>query len=59
VMRCYFRARRPLLQAEGFDLEASERAVQDALEAAHLIERFLSLARTRWEALHARSSCAR
>ncbi len=44
VMRHYFAARRPTLMAEGFDVEASERAVLDAPEGAAVIERFLSVA---------------
>jgi GMP synthase (glutamine-hydrolysing) len=48
VMRYYFEARRPLLQAEGWDVEAAERAVRDAPEGARVIERFLQLAEARW-----------
>jgi len=47
VMRCYFRARRSLLQAEGVDAEAGERAVLDAPEGAGVVERFLRLAHAR------------
>jgi GMP synthase (glutamine-hydrolysing) len=54
VMRCYFRARRSLLQGEGFDIEAGEHAVEDALEAAGFIERFLAVARARRESPAAR-----
>jgi GMP synthase (glutamine-hydrolysing) len=44
VMRHYFAARRPTLLAEGFDVEAGERAVRDAPEGAGVIERFLRVA---------------
>lgn len=44
VMRHYFAARRPTLLAEGFDVEASERAVVDAPEGAGVIDRFLRVA---------------
>lgn len=47
VLRDYFEARRSTLLAEGFDIEASERALVDAPDAARLIGRFLELARAR------------
>lgn len=47
VLRDYFAARRSTLLAEGFDIEASERALVDAPDAARLIGRFLELARAR------------
>lgn len=43
----YFAARRPTLLAEGFDVDAGERALRDAPEATRLITRFLSLAAAR------------
>lgn len=47
VLRDYFVARRSTLLAEGFDVEAAERALRDAPDAARTIGRFLELARTR------------
>jgi GMP synthase (glutamine-hydrolysing) len=47
VLRDYFTARRPALLAEGFDVDASERAARDAPESAAVIERFLRLAHAR------------
>jgi GMP synthase (glutamine-hydrolysing) len=44
VMRHYFGARRATLLAEGFDVDAGERSLRDAPEAARVIDRFLSLA---------------
>ena len=44
VMRLYLDARRSMLLAEGFDLEAAERAADDAPHGAAVIERFLRLA---------------
>lgn len=44
VMRQYLEARRSTLLAEGFDLEAAERAAHDAPQGAAVIERFLKLA---------------
>jgi len=52
VLRDYFAARRSTLLAEGFDIEAAERALVDAPDAARLIGRFLELA-------HARRGAAR
>ncbi|HTV19160.1 MAG TPA: glutamine amidotransferase [Polyangiaceae bacterium] len=50
VLRDYFAARRPILLAEGFDIDAGERGLRDAPESLRLIERFLELARARWAA---------
>jgi GMP synthase (glutamine-hydrolysing) len=47
VMRHYFVARRANLLAEGFDIEASERSLRDAPEAALVIDRFLRVAHAR------------
>ena len=47
VLRDYFVVRRPTLLAEGFDVEASERALRDAPDSAGTIGRFLELARAR------------
>jgi GMP synthase (glutamine-hydrolysing) len=47
VLRDYFTARRATLLAEGFDIDAGERALDDAPDAARLIGRFLELARAR------------
>lgn len=56
LLRDYFAARRSTLLAEGFDIEASERTLIDAPDAARLIGRFLDLARARRNA--ARSPAA-
>ncbi len=45
VMRQYLEARRALLLAEGFDVDAAERELRDAPDGAAVIERFLRLAR--------------
>lgn len=47
VMRLYLVARRATLLAEGIDVDARERAVEDAPHGSRLIERFLQLARAR------------
>jgi GMP synthase (glutamine-hydrolysing) len=44
VMRQYIEARRPGLLAETFDVDAMERSVREAPEAAAVIERFLRFA---------------
>jgi GMP synthase (glutamine-hydrolysing) len=44
VMRYYFAARRATLLAEGFDVEAGERSLRDAPDAARVIDRFLRVA---------------
>jgi GMP synthase (glutamine-hydrolysing) len=58
VLRDYFAARRSTLLAEGFDIEASERALVDAPDAARLIGRFLELARARRGAPRSRAAAA-
>jgi GMP synthase (glutamine-hydrolysing) len=54
VLRDYFSARRAILLAEGFDIDAGERALVDAPDAMRLIGRFLEFARARWAASGAR-----
>jgi GMP synthase (glutamine-hydrolysing) len=51
VLRDYFVTRRPTLLAEGFDIEAGERGLGDAPDAARLIGRFLELAQARQTAV--------
>lgn len=49
VMRLYLVARRETLIAEGVDVDACERAVEEAPHGSRVIERFLQLARARRE----------